>query len=285
MILGLIDHDGGTLNGVSLEMLTFGRTLAADAGEELVAVVVGENGRSLLPTLADYGIETAVLITHDQLDEYAPAAWAKALAQLVDDESPEAVIAPGTERGSEVMAHLAAQLDQPLAANCTAVATGDDYLVTRVRWGGSLLEEAKLSGDPKLLTVAAHTLAPEEAPTGSDVDVNEFEADLDDKDFRVRVTRRVLPEAGKISLTDAKIVVSGGRGVGSAEGFAVLEELAGLVGGAIGCSRAVTNHGWRSHADQVGQTGARVAPTSILPAASAGQSSILSAARGRKTCW
>lgn len=260
MILGLIDHDGGTLNGVSLEMLTFGRDLAADAGEELVAVVVGENGRSLLPSLADYGVETAVLITHDQLDEYAPVAWAHALAQLVDDEAPEAVIAPGTERGNEVIAHLAARLDQALAANCTAVATGNDYLVTRVRWGGSLLEEAKLSGDPKLLTVAAHTIAAEEAPTGSDVDVTEFEADLDDKDFRVRVTRRVLPEAGKVSLTDAKVVVSGGRGVGSAEGFAALEELAGLIGGAIGCSRAVTNHGWRSHADQVGQTGARVAP-------------------------
>ena len=127
-------------------------------------------------------------------------------------------------------------------------------------WGGSLLEEAKLSGDPKLLTVAAHTLAPEEAPTGSDVDVNEFEADLDDKDFRVRVTRRVLPEAGKISLTDAKIVVSGGRGVGSKDGFASLEALAELMGGAVGASRAVTNLGWRTHADQIGQTGTRIAP-------------------------
>jgi electron transfer flavoprotein alpha subunit len=260
MILGLIDHDRGTLNPVSLEMLTLGRGVAAERGEELVAVAVGENGRSLLPTLADYGVKTAVLITHDQLDDYTPAAWAHALAQLIADEAPAAVIAPGSERGNEVMAHLAARLDQALAVNCTTVATGNDYLVTRVRWGGSLLEEANLSGDPKLLTVAAHAIAAVEAPSGSSVAVSEFEAELDDKDFRVRVTRRVLPEAGKVSLTDAKIVVSGGRGVGSAEGFAVLEELAGLVGGAIGCSRAVTNHGWRSHADQVGQTGARVAP-------------------------
>jgi electron transfer flavoprotein alpha subunit len=159
-----------------------------------------------------------------------------------------------------VMAHLAARLDLPLAANCIEIQPGDAYLVTRQRWGGSLLEEARLHGSVKLLTIAPHIVEAEAAPAPADLKVEEYTPALDDKDFRVRATGRVEAEAGKMSLTEAKVVVGGGRGVGSAEGFGLLEELAGLLGGAVGCSRAVTSLGWRPHADQVGQTGARIAP-------------------------
>ncbi|MEM7117341.1 MAG: electron transfer flavoprotein subunit alpha/FixB family protein [Chloroflexota bacterium] len=260
MILGLIEHDRGTLNKASLEMLTLARGLADELGEDVEAVIVGENGRSLADELGAYGVETVYLATHDDLDDYAPEAWAQSVVQIVEEEEPEAVLAIGSERGNEVMAHVAARMGAALAANVTEVTPGDSYQVTRVRWGGSLLEEALLHGDIKLLTVAPHVIAAEEADEEADADVNEVEIELEEKDFRVRVTKRVVPESDKVSLTDAKVVVSGGRGVGSAEGFEVLEELASLINGAIGCSRAVTNHGWRPHADQVGQTGARVAP-------------------------
>jgi electron transfer flavoprotein alpha subunit len=183
--------------------------------------------------------------------EYAPEAWAQALADL----EPEVLVAPGTDRGHEVLAHVAARLDAPLAANCVdARVDGDALLLTRQRWGGSLLEEARLTGTPKLLTVAPHAVAAAEAPA----DVRELTPSLDGA--RVRVTRREEPEAGTVRLDTARVVVGGGRGVGSAEGFAVLEELASLLGGAVGGSRVVTNLGWRPHADQVGQTGARIAP-------------------------
>jgi electron transfer flavoprotein alpha subunit len=172
---------------------------------------------------------------------------------------PQAVIAAASDQGSEVMAHLAARLDLPLAANCIEIHPGEAYHVTRQRWGGSLLEEARLHGPIKLLTLAAHVVEAEEA-LAAGLTLEEFTPALDDTDFRVRATGRVEAEAGKISLTDAKVVVGGGRGVGSAEGFRLLEELAGLLGGAVGCSRAVTSLGWRPHADQVGQTGARIAP-------------------------
>jgi electron transfer flavoprotein alpha subunit len=126
--------------------------------------------------------------------------------------------------------------------------------VMRHRWGGSLLEEATLSGGVKLLTVAQHAVPAE--PAGEDVET--FVPQLEDADLRVRVVRREEPEAGTISLGDARVVVGGGRGVGSAEGFAVLEELAAALGGAVGGSRVVTNLGWRPHADQIGQTGLRI---------------------------
>jgi electron transfer flavoprotein alpha subunit len=183
--------------------------------------------------------------------EYAPEAWADALAAL----APDVLVAGGTDRGHEVLAHVAARLDAPLAANVVAARSeGDDLLLTRQRWGGSLLEEARLSGTPKLLTVAPHAAAPAEAPA----EVRTLATDA--SAARVRVARREEPEAGAVRLDTARVVVGGGRGVGSAEGFAILEELAALLGGAVGGSRVVTNLGWRPHADQVGQTGARIAP-------------------------
>ena len=255
MILGLIDHDRGVLNKVSLEMLTVARELG-----DVEAVVIGADGAGVIGELDGWGVTAVHHITHDQLTDYAPEAWGKSLAQLAESGSPEAIMAPGSERGNEVMAHTAAVLNVAFAANCTEIAAdGNDYLLTRVRWGGSLLEEARLSGAVKLLSVAPFVVEGVETAV-SDFPTHTFTPELSEKDMRVRVTERVIPESDKVSLTDAKVVVSGGRGVGSAEGFETLEELAHLLGGAVGCSRVVTNKGWRSHADQVGQTGARVAP-------------------------
>ena len=260
MILGLIEHDRGTLNKISLEILALARGLAGELNVPLEAVIIGEQGQALAEGLAAYGVSKVHLVRHERLDDYAAAAWARSLVQLVEAEKPQAVLAPGSERGSEVMAYVAAITGLPLAANCTEVKPGESYAVTRVRWGGSLLEEAQLSGSPKLLTVVPHVIAAEESPAAGEPVINIVTPDLDDKDFRARVTGRVEADKDKVSLTDARVVVSGGRGVGSSAGFESLEELAALLNGAVGCSRAVTNEGWRPHADQVGQTGARVAP-------------------------
>lgn len=259
MILGLIEHDRGALHKASLEMLTLARDLAAELNLPLEAVIIGEDGHGLAAGLQAYGVSKAHLVKHERLDDYAPEAWAQSLIQLMASEKAEAVLAAGTDRGNEVMAHVAAKSDLPLAANCTQLQPGETYTLTRVRWGGSLLEEARLEGRPKLLTVAQHVIAAEESPAAA-LALNPVTPALGDKDFRVKIIGRVEAARDKVSLTDARVVVSGGRGVGSSAGFESLEELAALVGGAVGCSRAVTNEGWRSHADQVGQTGARVAP-------------------------
>jgi electron transfer flavoprotein alpha subunit len=191
----------------------------------------------------------------DAGDVYAPGAWAAAIVQLVEKHSPAAVVAAASDRGQEAMAHAAARLDLPLAVNCVSAEPGEPWQVVRQRWGGSLLEEATLSGAVKLLTVAQHVVE-----AADPVPVEPFAPALSEADLAVRVVRREEPPPGTVSLTDARVVVGGGRGVGSAEGFGLLEELAALLGGAVGGSRVVTNLGWRAHADQVGQTGARIAP-------------------------
>ncbi len=181
-------------------------------------------------------------------DTYAPAAWAEAIMNRIEQASPDVVVAPGTDRGNEVLAHVAAMLDQPMAANCVAFTAGDPATVTRVRWGGSLLEEARVHAAPVLLTVAPHAVA----AAAPDVAIESLTSNLDGA---VAVRERVPTVTAGVSLESADVVVSGGRGVGSAEGFVIIEELAGLLGGAVGCSRAVTSAGWRPHTDQVGPDG------------------------------
>jgi electron transfer flavoprotein alpha subunit len=238
VILCLVDDDP-----VSLEALTFARRFGD------VEALVFEDAD------VDGHVSRARRVVHERLGEYAPEAWAQAVVEL----EPEVVVAPGTDRGHEVLAHVAALVDAPLAANVIdAQPDGDVLRLTRQRWGGSLLEEARLSGTPKLLTVAPHAVDAE--PAGIETQVEDFTPTLGDEHFRVRVARREEPAAGTIRLDTARVVVGGGRGVGSKEGFELLEELAGLLGGAVGGSRVVTNLGWRPHSDQVGQTGARIAP-------------------------
>ena len=238
MILCLIDDDP-----VSLEALTFASRLG-----DVEALVFGDAD-------VDGYVAYARRVVHDRLDEYAPEAWAQAIVEL----EPDVVVAPGTDRGHEVLAHAAARLGVPLAANVVeAEVDGDSLQLTRQRWGGSLLEEARLSGTPKLLTIAAHAV--ESKPAGMTTTVEQFTPTLGDEQLIVRVTRREEPSSGTVRLDTARVVVGGGRGVGSKEGFEALEELANLLGGAVGGSRVVTNLGWRPHSDQVGQTGARIAP-------------------------
>ncbi len=232
--------------------------------------------------LGDYGVTAVHLIEQDNLDAYAPAAWAACVVEVMGAEKPTAVIGTGTERSNEVMAHIAARADLPFAANCLEIQPDEDaWFVTRVRWGGTLREEARLYGSPKLLTIAALGIEPEPEPGGAP-EIISVVPDLSDDDLLVRVVSRIEPEREGISLTDAPVVVSGGRGVGSAEGFAVLEELAGLLNGAVGCSRVVTNNGWRPHAEQVGQTGARVAPELYIACGISGASQHMSGCAGAK---
>ena len=207
---------------------------------------------------------------------YSPDAWATALAGVAGERAPTVVIGPGTERGNEVLAHIAAMLDLPMAANCTSATPGDPLTLTRVRWGGSLLEEARVHGSPALLTVAPHAVA---ADPAADADVELVPAGAD---ARVRVSERVETAAAGVSLADADVVVSGGRGVGSAEGFAVIEELAALLGAAVGCSRAVTSAGWRPHADQVGQTGTKIAPSLYIACGISGATQHMAGCKGAK---
>ena len=202
---------------------------------------------------------------------YAPAAWAAAIVEAAGSDD---IVGPGSDRGNEVLAHVAAQLDLPFAANVSEV-RGDE--LTRIRWGGTLLEDARLHADRRLLTAAPFAFA---ATSGGDA-VTVLTPSW--SDHEVKVLDHIAPETGgKVSLADAKIVVSGGRGVGSADGFAILEELAALLDAAVGCSRVVTSAGWRPHSDQVGQTGTKVSPDLYIACGISGATQHIAGCKGAK---
>ena len=251
-VLVLVDHDRGAIDELTLQAFTAARTLGT-----VEAAILGDY-ESLAPTVAEYGAATVHVITHPLLVDYGSEAWADALVQAMLISGTQAIVAPGTERGNEVLAHVGALLNAPMVANCVEITAADgDWSMIRTRWGGSLLEETTLTADRKLVTITPHAVVPEPSPAAGTV--QRIEVDLDDSVARTIVADRVQAEGG-LTLQTAPVVVAGGRGVGSPENFASLEELAGLIGGAVGCSRVVTNNGWRPHSDQVGQTGNRVAP-------------------------
>jgi len=252
-VLVIAEHDRGTLAPATLEALAAARPLGT-----VHVATLGDAADGLVDVLASHGAAHVHQVHHPLLADYGPEVWGDAVAQLVWSLNPEVVLACGTDRGNEVMAHLAAITDLPFVANCLEIRPGDaTWSITRVRWGGSLLEQCELSAGRKLVSVAHHAVEASEEPVSAAT--AEFVPELDSSLARSVVAERVERAAG-VTLATSPVVVGGGRGVGSPEGFGPLEELAGLLGGVVGCSRAVTNNGWRNHTDQVGQTGTRIAP-------------------------
>ena len=242
----------------------------------LVLMDESDASRQALTLARKFGDPRSVRM--DAIEPFAPDALAAALAQAADELNASAVFAAGTDRGNEVMARLAARTGLPFAANCISAMPGEPVSVTRLRWGGSLLEEARLHSPRPLISVAPHTVPADTGPRPQDVDMKPpAEADL-----VVRVVDHVSPRNGGVSLAEAKVIVSGGRGVGSKEGFAIIEDLAGLLGAAVGCSRAVTSAGWRPHSDQVGQTGTKVAPEVYIACGISGATQHMAGLKGAK---
>ena len=262
-VLAVVEHDRGTITGASLGVLTAARNLAKQMGAKFEALTIGANADALSEVISKYGATTIHQAHNPALTDFGPEAWGESIAQVVRKTSPQVVISSGTERGHEIIAQAAARLDLPAAMNCLEFDkdfNGTQPLkVVRARWGGSLMEETEIDAPIKLVTLANHIVEPQEELAATPPTVLAIDVDLDDSVTQSFVQDRVERVAG-VTLATSPVVVSGGRGVGSAEAFAPLEELAGLLNGVVGCSRAVTNNGWRNHTDQVGQTGTRIAP-------------------------
>ena len=275
--LVLVTGLDGAADEPSLQTLTLARRLAGTVD----AVAIGPDAAAVAAGLGAHGAATVHVADGPALAAFAPDAWARILADLAGSLDAGFILAPGTETGNDVLARVAARLGEPLAANCTSATAGDPIAVTRVRWGGSLLEEALLRPSRRaVLTVAPHAIQAE--PASAAGTIARLSPTLDPADLVVVVKDRVAAAGGGVSLADAKVVVTGGRGVGSPEGFAPVEELAGLLGGAVGCSRAVTIAGWRPHTDQVGQTGTKIAPQIYIAAGVSGATQHMAGAKGAK---
>jgi electron transfer flavoprotein alpha subunit len=282
MLLTIIEQDNGSVSEACLQMLTLARKLGEQMEAPLSAALFGEAPQETLDTLQSFGVASVYAIRHAAFDSYAPEAMAKGIVQLIEQAKPRLVMAAGTECGNELLAHTGAQLRLPMAANCVQLQPGEPFRLTRFRWGGSLLEDSQLLGEPKLVSIALHSITAEEADRRPEIGLETFTPSLQDKDLRVKVLRREKTVTEGVTLKNAPVVVGGGRGVGSEAGYRVLEELASLLGGAVGGSRVATNNGWRSHSEQIGLTGNRIAPELYIACGISGAIQHLVGCKGAK---
>ncbi len=268
MIVVLVEvSPSGEAVETSREALTLSRDLAAAGGGVPVdAVVVGAPDEELVAVLAAYGVRRVHALTGHAFEAYSGAAWAAGLLAVREKAGSVVVMAAGTPRGNEVLAHVGARTGLPMAANAISFGGLSPFTVTRQVMGGAALEEMQLSQRPAIFTVAGHAVEarPADVPGAGEVVVET--PDIADADLVARVVSSEEPEPDLSgTLKSARVVVGAGRGAGSAEGFDDLLDLAGLLDAPLGVSRVVTSLGWRPHHEQVGQTGSRISPDLYIP--------------------
>jgi len=254
-VLVLAEHSGGEVKKVTLELLT----LARGFGEPAV-VWAGPGAEEGQPRLAEYGAARVYVADGPEVTGYVTAPEAELLASLVREKAPAAVLLAATGPNKEVAARLAVKTSSGVLADATGLAAAGGKIVAEqsVFGGATVVHSAVRHGTP-VITVRPNSVAPEPAPAAAEI--QNVEVMLDAAAKGARITGRVVAERGeRPGLAEAAIVVSGGRGVGSADGFGLIERLADALGAAVGASRAVTDAGWYPHKFQVGQTGQTVSP-------------------------
>ncbi|MDP4013183.1 MAG: electron transfer flavoprotein subunit alpha/FixB family protein [Candidatus Nanopelagicales bacterium] len=249
-ILVLVDHADGAVKKVTLELLTLARSLG-----EPSAVVIGA-GVDAAP-LAEYGAQTVYVADAAELADHVVAPKVAVLAELVAQHPPGAVLIASSPEGKEVAGRLAVRIGSGVITD--AVDVSPDLTATQSVFGGAVTVQSRVGVGTPVVTISPNSTAPESAPAaGTVVPVS---VTLSDSDRSTKITERVVEAQGsRPELAEAAVVVAGGRGMGSEDGFKLIEELADLLGGAVGASRAATDAGWYPHQYQVGQTGKTVAP-------------------------
>ncbi|MDQ1485752.1 MAG: electron transfer flavoprotein alpha subunit [Actinomycetota bacterium] len=253
-VLVLVDHVGGVVSKPALELLT----LAARIGSP-VAVVIGPGGATATEKLAQYGATTVLIADDDQLTSSVVAPVVSLLDSLVAERSPVAVLIASTAEGKEIAGRLGVRLDAGVLTDAVDVALdGDAVVVEQSVFGGSTIVHAKATRGVPVITVRSNSVTPVASPATPEVST--VPAPLLEGRHAQVVSRSAAVVGGRPGLSEASVVVAGGRGVGAAESFALIEQLADGLSAAVGASRAATDAGWYPHVAQVGQTGVTVAP-------------------------
>jgi electron transfer flavoprotein alpha subunit len=251
-VLVLVDHVDGAPKKVSFELLTLARELG-----EPSAVLLGAGASGAAEKVAAYGAEKVYVCEAEEIDSFLVAPKAAVLAQLVQDTSPVAVLLPSNSEGKEVAARLAVKTGSGLVTD--AVGVQSDGTAEQPVFGGNVIVQSQVVTGTPIITVRPNSTAPVEQPGAGAV--QQVTATFSDADKAARVVDRVVEEkGGRPDLGEASVVVSGGRGLGGADNFPLVEKLADTLGGAVGASRAATDAGWYPHQAQVGQTGRTVSP-------------------------
>ena len=263
------------LNGIALELVGKGKDLAKDLGTEVTAVLIGSDVMGLTKVLAEYGADRIIVVDDPELKEYRTEPYAHALAEVIKKYKPEIMLVGATAIGRDLGPRVSARIHTGLTADCTQLEIGDfpinpipgreqlhnQLLMTRPAFGGNTIATIACPNfRPQMATVRPGVMQKAERVEGAQAVIEEFNPGFVPNNKYVEILDIVKAVSDVEDIMDAKILVSGGRGVGSAENFKLLDDLAEALGGTVSCSRAVVDAGWKSKDLQVGQTGKTVRP-------------------------
>ena len=278
-------RDGKLLN-VAIELLGEGRKLADELGVGLSAVVIGSGIAPLADELVAHGADTVYVADDPRLEKYRNDPFAKILYEAIKVKKPEIVLIGATHDGRDLAPSVAAMLETGLTADCTALDIDEErnLVQTRPAFGGNLMAQIKTAKHrPQMATVRPGVMEKAVAEEGRTGNVLMLPIVLNEEDFRARIIEQARDLAGEIALTDAKVVVAGGAGLGNAEGFKLLQELADeFSNSTVAASRACVDNGWIDHSKQVGQTGATVKPDIYFACGISGMIQHVSGMKGSK---
>lgn len=255
-VLAIAEQSEGIFRKVTYEALSEGKRIADSLGCDLTALVLGSGIENNVKELGKYGAERIIVIDNQVLGEYLNDAYTNVIGDVLRKENPAVVIIGASTQGKDLSARLSARLGAPLVMEGVAIRVENNKLVvTRPMYGGKILADTVLEGEPQMVAFRPNSIRIEESTGTGSIEV----LDADIGKTQVKFIEKRL-ETGKIELTEADVIVSGGRGMGG-DDYTIVEELAGALGGAVGASRAAVDEGWRPASDQVGQTGKVVSPT------------------------
>jgi electron transfer flavoprotein alpha subunit len=259
-VLVVAEIRDGALKKISFEMLGEGRRIADQLGGSVFAVALGEGIGDAIAPLAHYGADKVFVADDPVLAEYTAEAYSNVLAGLINEIQPALVLLGATTQGKDLAPRLAARLAAGLASDCTGFAVQDGELhITRPIYAGKAIATVREAARPYMATVRPNVFAAPEPDDSREAPVETISVDAGE--IRAKVLELIKEAGERVELTEADIVVSGGRGLKEPENFALIEELANVLGAAVGASRAAVDAGWKDHSYQVGQTGKVVTPT------------------------
>ncbi len=254
-IFTISEHVNGVFRKVTFEALSAGRRIADQTGADLTTVVLGENVTSVSNQLAAFGADNIIVVENPALAEYMTDAYTYVISDIIRAEMPTIIIMGASTQGKDLAPRLSARLEAPLAMDCLELRLdGDRLMARRPMYGGKLIADIALEGTPRLIALRPNAIGIEKSDGKGSIEnraVNPGELTL-------RFIEKKI-ETDKVELTEADVVVSGGRGMGGPD-YTILEELADVLKGAVGASRSAVDEGWRPYPDQVGQTGKVVSP-------------------------
>ena len=275
----------GRLAAIATELLGCGRKLADEMGQELCAVLVGSGISGLAQEAIAFGAEKVYVVDDPLLNDYQTDSYVSVMEKVVNQVKPQILILGQTSIGRDLAPRLAFRLETAASMDCVEIAIDPDSKLlqqTRPVYGGNAQAIFTCESNPQIVTVRAKVMSPLERDDSRQGEVITIAADLDPAAIRTKVLEKVPEEVAGIKLEDAEVIVSGGRGIGGADGFKQLEELATILRGAVGASRPPCDNGWVPDTWQVGLTGKIVTPDLYIAVALSGSSQHMSGCSGSK---